>query len=497
MKQVVNKLQILDTKSASKLGTDEKGNVIPLTETTIQTNVTHAEISALIANSELVPNIEYTITDYETIYKQEETNIISNSAQGVTDGLKAEIEPLVVTAKTNNSLFSTAKSTTWVNDTIVYDVTAVDLGGVITKGTIKERIDTFYNVSADVDFRAIKYRRYKVSIAAHDATKSYGKGDFVVSGGVRYIACSNNNVPINTSILNKDYWIDANNILLNNQNNDYLSPDPSTYFGFEIDSSDYNDYYLFSGVSNTNDLIETQGKKGTTYFRNCKVYETDNVVIKFGHDFIISGGRKVTIYNCENTQIDYISNCIILNIQNSKNVTLNYSFCAKIMDSTFVNLSNSYIQQLINDSKFYIHDTCAKSVILSPSQLKKYSTTSYIKNSALHDTFRAVLEGEITNCVFYSTVTYCRLQELKNVKVKALLSVSELPIMDGITIEKAIDGVIFQIPEITTNVDLGTGAAFPTNVTVNKRHKNGATEKIFYDTVSIDGSVTPTEFKAV
>ncbi|MDB0599649.1 hypothetical protein [Tenacibaculum maritimum] len=39
MKQVLNKLQILDIKSA-KLGTDEKGNVIALPQTTTQTNST-------------------------------------------------------------------------------------------------------------------------------------------------------------------------------------------------------------------------------------------------------------------------------------------------------------------------------------------------------------------------------------------------------------------------------------------------------------------------
>ena len=121
--------------------------------------VTYAELYALKQSNNFTPGQVYEITDYVTTYKQP----ISGSL------LSGEVEPLLVTAITNNSLHIKAKSTIYPLHEIWYNIENIqEIAYGSTKGFIYRRKDEKNN-DIGFDFMNVKFRRWQVTGNAWEA----------------------------------------------------------------------------------------------------------------------------------------------------------------------------------------------------------------------------------------------------------------------------------------------------------------------------------------
>lgn len=169
--------------------------------------VTYAELYALKQSNNLTPDQVYEITDYVTTYKQP----ISGSS------LSGEVEPLLVTAITNNSLHIKAKSTIYPLHEIWYNIENIqEIAYGSTKGFIYRRKDEKNN-DIGFDFMNVKFRRWQVTGNAWEVGIIYAKKSVVKRGNYLYISTIDNNVGIdpdvnNTTIddLDSYYWIRCN-----------------------------------------------------------------------------------------------------------------------------------------------------------------------------------------------------------------------------------------------------------------------------------------------
>jgi len=210
--------------------------------------VTHSELLDLIVSNSLITGVFYLITDFKTIYKQPQSNIISNSSAGIEAGLDTPIEPLIVFATSENTLGLKAFSPLYPQDEIWYDVTQNNTAlyewavendcGQIYRRVTKNKNDFPYDV------RNIKYRRWALntaSIPLWSSTVTYGVRADVLYNNVIYrstIPSSFNNIP---SALGA--WIvllDATTI------RQFISWSP---IGFD---TSFSDGWYFGGVANIN-----------------------------------------------------------------------------------------------------------------------------------------------------------------------------------------------------------------------------------------------------
>ena len=136
----------------TKLIKDNSGgateNYVPAIE------VTYDELVNLKNTSALVKGQNYLLTDYMTTYTQPVTNVSKSS--GV-------IEPLILTAVSENQISNVCRSTLYPQDIVYYEITG-DIGNRyrtegFTKGKIYRRIDTIKNNDIGTDWRHVKYDR--------------------------------------------------------------------------------------------------------------------------------------------------------------------------------------------------------------------------------------------------------------------------------------------------------------------------------------------------
>lgn len=111
--------------------------------------VTYAELTTLIANSALTPGRQYLITDFATKF------IIPNTIQEVTGAT----EPIIVKAANSSELNSSAISTVFSEDELLYEVVDSTTSGG-DKGRIYYRRDTEIQVSSWYDWRVVQFRRW-------------------------------------------------------------------------------------------------------------------------------------------------------------------------------------------------------------------------------------------------------------------------------------------------------------------------------------------------
>ncbi len=188
----------------------EFGGSAPLTA------LEHSELVTLINENEMIPGMNYLITDYKTTYDQPVSG----------DSMEGELEPIVVRAISDNELDPIAISTIHPKDILYYNVDsdagiAVGTGSFIqtvpgaTKGFIYRRIDTIVNNDLPFDFRQVKFRRWKIT----------SEGTYPNSG--------------------------------------YASPQSTTFNGLTVDDTDFDDFYFFSGDYETcqNNTIDQNGKQ--------------------------------------------------------------------------------------------------------------------------------------------------------------------------------------------------------------------------------------------
>jgi len=120
--------------------------------------VTYAELAALISGSDLIQGRQYLITDYQTVH----------TIPGTADTNTGSLDPLIVTATYNNQLSPIAQSTTYPQDIVYYSHSNADTNVVngATKGFIYRRIDTDNNIDVPFDYKAVKFRRWKLDVSA-------------------------------------------------------------------------------------------------------------------------------------------------------------------------------------------------------------------------------------------------------------------------------------------------------------------------------------------
>lgn len=124
---------------------------------------TYNEFMLLKNNSELVPNTEYCITDYQAIYDQPDfEDIDGNIVPKMTIATKtAAVEKLVVLATSSNTIAPQAWSIDYPKDYIEYDpdLTTTYVNEAATKGKITFRRDENGN-EANCDLKGVLLKRY-------------------------------------------------------------------------------------------------------------------------------------------------------------------------------------------------------------------------------------------------------------------------------------------------------------------------------------------------
>ena len=293
--------------------------------TSALTEVTYAELVALIGSSSLVPYRTYLLTDYETVYEQPESFEIISS--GV-------IEPLYITATDINKLHNVCRSNLYPNDIVYYEITG-DTGDSygtegFTKGKIYRRIDTIGNNDIGTDWRHIKYRRWALNVnnpwVIHN---SYVKGDIVNDGNNIYI-CVND--VLDSLTLSSDWFLYP---AINGEYASIYSTGSTlrllgSNYTIPVDSLDYQDSYMFSL-----DFTDTESfcnNKIETYYLN------NNVILSPSFNNNNIGGRFRNNY----IKRSFYSNDIV------------YGFSTNIINGEmyYNNIMSPFVENIITEDEF-------------------------------------------------------------------------------------------------------------------------------------------------
>jgi hypothetical protein len=124
-------------------------------------NTTYTDLLAAITAGTLVPGNGYQFA-YETIHQI--PNVTPNILN--TAVLAPATETLIVTAATTSTLFAQAKSVTYPDDIIYYDVLDNTVLATSRPGYIYKRIDTKRNIVAPFDFREYLVARYPLELTS-------------------------------------------------------------------------------------------------------------------------------------------------------------------------------------------------------------------------------------------------------------------------------------------------------------------------------------------
>lgn len=240
------------------------------------TNLTYNQLTGLTSTSGLTSNNFYRITDYKTVHY-----MIDDSTR-FDDINTGELEPLIVKAAGNSSLFVQAYSEQYPQDIIYYDWNpnnwlsdkgfTNDSNEIIPnfKGVIYRRYDTEQSNDLPYDFRNVKFRRWKFDSFSYpywDSGSTYNRFDFVQvtgnTGGI-YISMVDNNT--GNDYLDVNYWVKTNDFAAT----EYLYPILNT-----AEPLDYIDCYTFHGFDeyNTYELCVFNN-----FFENTRCGVTSNYI---------------------------------------------------------------------------------------------------------------------------------------------------------------------------------------------------------------------------
>ena len=142
---------------------------------------TYAELAAMITAKTLVQGQKYLLSDHITTYIQPIT-LLEMTAD--------EAEPLLLTASSDCTFEPIAFSALYPDDAIYYsfNLPTVFANDGFTKGIILRRDIPSRNVSIPMDWRHIKYRRWKYNVTTVWASgNNYAKGDIVTDSTSTYI----------------------------------------------------------------------------------------------------------------------------------------------------------------------------------------------------------------------------------------------------------------------------------------------------------------------
>lgn len=227
-----------DAGNTVTLGTDGKPFVPASNKPPL--NTTYSQLVASITANTLIPGTEYIITDYQTVYDQDQTGTL----------LMGPVEPLMVVAVTHNKLSPIASSLTYPNDIIYYNIN--NDGRVIGSllGYIYRRNFTVQNIDLPLDWRVILYRRWAINVtAAYSPATTYARYSIIVASDTNlYIS------KIDSNIANNPLTDTVNWFKLPWVNGSQISPTETTYsFSFEsnlavsipVNNTSFTDYNIF------------------------------------------------------------------------------------------------------------------------------------------------------------------------------------------------------------------------------------------------------------
>ena len=281
---------------------------------TLTRTMTYAELVAAITAGTLNKGESITISDYQT----------AHTIPNTTDTNTGDIEPLLVTAISNNELKPEAYSVAYPDDIIYYspDNDQAMVPGC-TKGYIYRRIDTKQSNDFPFDFRQVKFRRWQIDVPNWDDATEYSRLSVVKrptgTAGQQlevYISLVDSNT--NHVVTDTAYWrrFEFDNLT-------YISPtetawDRSDEYTFTIPcSSLYQDYHFFA-----------DGDYSTCYSNKLEspknnLIEQSNTVV-FGANFYSNSiGAN---FHSNSTGADFAYNSIGTNFNyNSTGANFNYN----------------------------------------------------------------------------------------------------------------------------------------------------------------------------
>ena len=136
-------------------------------------SMTYTQLLALKTASGLIPEQQYLMTDYQSVYEIPNTTIFDQYGDTISEPSlgTGTTEPIILTAITSNAFEPIVKSTIFPQDDIYYEITS-DVNKVpgCTKGYIYRRIDNINNNDICNDFRNVKYRRWQLNVTNQHAT---------------------------------------------------------------------------------------------------------------------------------------------------------------------------------------------------------------------------------------------------------------------------------------------------------------------------------------
>lgn len=210
--------------------------------------ITYSDLVVLIAASALVANQRYQITDYRTTYNMPNVSPV--------ELITCPVENLIVTASSANTLFAEAKSVEYPNDVILYSVEnnqAKQAG--CTKGYIYRRTDVVNKITAGLDWRKVKFRRWKINVTTEwDAGTTYAKWAIVNKTGTTELYCSTQATNLNHALTDTYWWVKLGVI-----NGSVVLPWSTDWIGnwntalvVPVDNTISTDYYIFTKRGTTN-----------------------------------------------------------------------------------------------------------------------------------------------------------------------------------------------------------------------------------------------------
>jgi len=371
------------------------------------TNVTYSGLTELIDNSELIIGSQYLITDYQTVH------IIPNASHSphdngnlligiqytipaltsgddfsnvgyVADGVPflatdiiptiwingtnvydylytGNIEPLLVTASSVNTLKPEAYSLLYSEDIIYYNiVNDQTLAPGCAKGYIYRRIDTLQNNDIPFDFREVKFRRWQLNVTnIWDSGTTYNTNNVVTYNNHIFISLINDNTD-DVSIINI-----YNNT--NNHNWDIFLYDNLTFYSY---STNQLSTYKYNIPCNNSIYIDYNIWSNLNYYIGSK----NNLIISsqyFQYDTLFS-----------------------LNT-----VIFGYGFCNNILDQNLSKNNNigSYFQY--NNIESYFNNNILESNF-SYNTIESYFTNNYIESNFQYNIIKSNFGGNTINSYF-------------------------------------------------------------------------------------------------
>lgn len=295
----------------------------------IYQEVTYAELQTLITNSELIPGKKYLLTDYQTVHL----------IQGTTDINTGPIEPLLLTASKTNELEEAALSLTYKNDLIYYNALDTTFGA--TKGFIRRRVDTKKYIDTPLDWRVVKFRRYKFNPQLHVIGNSYLKEEFVIDGGgiIYQARVDTTETP---SLSATDWNLIGNNTIYYSLFN--TTGTMGSYI-YPIDINDYEDVKMLPLTGGTNIIIRCDLNFLNLVIKNAG---SGNIYINAPYLMGATINRAVNL----NIQAGGINGFVVNATENSNinSININNLFGGVLSRTTITEINDNVIFAVIKDS---------------------------------------------------------------------------------------------------------------------------------------------------